>query len=61
MARYESSRYVDASAQELFEFLAQGGNLPRYFPRMTSATSAEANQARSRSAPAGLTPRRSPE
>jgi len=37
MADYERSQTVEAPAGALFEFLADVGNLPRYFEQMTAA------------------------
>ena len=37
MADYERSQTVKAPAEALFEFVADIGNLPRYFERMTAA------------------------
>ena len=37
MADYERSQTVEAPAGALFDFLADIGNLPRYFEQMTSA------------------------
>ena len=37
MADYERAQTVEASAGALFDFLADVGNLPRYFERMTAA------------------------
>ena len=37
MADFTGTTTVDASAEALFAFLADVGNLPRYFARMTSA------------------------
>ena len=37
MADYERAQTVEAPAGALFEFLADVGNLPRYFERMTAA------------------------
>ena len=37
MPEYQRSQDVDATSERLFEFLSQIGNLPRYFPGMTSA------------------------
>jgi carbon monoxide dehydrogenase subunit G len=34
---YEGTRLVRVSAESLFTFLAKAENLPRYFPRITSA------------------------
>jgi uncharacterized membrane protein len=41
MSDYEQSGSVHAPAQELFDFLAEVRNLPRYFERMTSAEPAD--------------------
>ena len=41
MAEYESSAEVAAPAQQLFDYLADVSNLPKYFSRMTSAEPAE--------------------
>ena len=41
MPDYRRSTNVDVDADTLFDFLADIGNLPRYFARMTSAEPAE--------------------
>jgi uncharacterized membrane protein len=46
MADYERSQTVEAPAGALFGFLADVGNLPRYFEQMTSAEPAGAEAVR---------------
>ncbi len=41
MGDYEQNRTVNAPADELFDYLADIGNLPRYFSAMTSAEPAD--------------------
>jgi len=41
MNDYEKSGSVHAPAQQLFDFLSEVRNLPRYFERMTKAEPAE--------------------
>jgi uncharacterized membrane protein len=41
MAEHEGSTIVDVSADALFDYLSDVHNLPKYFPRMTSAQPAE--------------------
>jgi uncharacterized membrane protein len=41
MAEYENSTEVSASADALFDYLSDVGNLPEYFSRIRSATPAE--------------------
>ena len=43
MADYRSAVDVEAPAAQLFDYLADVSNLPRYFERMTSATPAAGN------------------
>ena len=43
MADFSSTTTVDASPEDLFAFLSDISNLPRYFARMTSATPTEGN------------------
>jgi uncharacterized membrane protein len=43
MADFSSTTTVDASPDDLFAFLSDIGNLPRYFARMTSAESTGGN------------------
>jgi uncharacterized membrane protein len=38
MGDFQASTTVDATGDELFAYLSTVGNLPRYFPQMTSAT-----------------------
>ncbi|MCD2186872.1 SRPBCC family protein [Actinomycetospora soli] len=46
MADFTSTTTVDASPDDLFAFLSDVGNLPRYFARMTSAESTGGNAVR---------------
>lgn len=46
MADFTSTTTVDASPDDLFAFLSDVGNLPRYFARMTSAEPGEGNEVR---------------
>lgn len=41
MGDYQQAQDIDASAQELFDYLADIRNLPRYFESMTSAEPAD--------------------
>lgn len=43
MADFSSTTTVDASPEDLFAFLSDVGNLPRYFARMKTAEPAEGN------------------
>ena len=43
MADFSSTTTVDASPDDLFAFLSDVGNLPRYFARMKTAERAEGN------------------
>ena len=44
MADFTSTTTVDVSPDDLFAFLSDVGNLPRYFARMTSAEPGEGNE-----------------
>ena len=44
MADFTSTTTVDASPDDLFAFLSDVGNLPRYFARMTSAERGDGNE-----------------
>ncbi|MDT7743355.1 MAG: hypothetical protein QOE59_2433 [Actinomycetota bacterium] len=46
MADFTSTTTVDASPEDLFAFLSDVGNLPRYFARMKTAEPAEGNAVR---------------
>ena len=46
MADFTSTTTVDASPDDLFAFLSDVGNLPRYFARMKTAESAGGNAVR---------------
>jgi hypothetical protein len=48
MAEYERSQRVEAPAGAVFDFLADVGNLPRYFERMTAAEPAPGEAVRVR-------------
>jgi hypothetical protein len=48
MADYERAQTVEAPAGALFEFLADVGNLPRCFERMTAAEPADGEAVRVR-------------
>jgi len=41
---YERTQQVDASAENLFAFLKEPGNLPKYLPPITDANSEEGDQ-----------------
>jgi len=46
MGDYQRSQHVDAPADQLFGYLSEVGNLPRYFAAMTSAEPAGGNAVR---------------
>lgn len=44
MADYEAQTEVGADADEIFHYLSDIANLPRYFPRMTSAEAGDGDE-----------------
>jgi carbon monoxide dehydrogenase subunit G len=46
MADYERSQTVDAKADDVFGYLSDVGNLPRYFSRMTDAEATDGDAVR---------------
>ncbi len=46
MSEFRAATKVKAAKEELFDYLSEVGNLPRYFARMTSAARGEGDEVR---------------